>query len=1600
MISLDHQYFPFIYLNVAVDRYGEGISTLTKANFQVAENGFSQTGTAYFNVIPPESGDTNQRPVDIIFLMDNSGSMSGEQNAVRQNVEAFVDELRNRGVDCQLGLCRFGASQNGGNPIIEDNGSLTAEVDYFKDNVWNRNVTSGGFEPGWDALYAAVTDFAFRKEGPQKVFILITDETPTGDGNVGAHSKEETIAILQDHYITTFALIVTSDNHAISDYGEIAEQTNGAYYNILDPFDGILNYISNLIPNNYRISYKSSNPVFDNTERHVEVTVTYQGDQATCDGKYTPGSAPIIRRTQDTLDLHKQSWAAGTDFTIKAEITDAVEPYVESATLYYRNAGDSDFTPASMTHSSDIWVGSIPGSAVETPWVGYYILATDGENTVTDPSVDPMIHPYILGILPNEAPQIIHTPPADVPDDTPITITAQIVDTTNALASTMLYYRKVGDPLYYDNGHEMNNTGGNNYQDIIPRAFVTPAGVEYYILAVDDLGTENSFGTRDDPQQVWISTNKPPKAEIKTHVIDSANGTAKFTWSGSDDSTPPAQLVYEHRLLNPDSPLYGWSEWDSSTTATYPRAPDTRLPDGTYRFQVKAKDADEAVQPSPTTYKFTIGAGALQCNVELRKQGTTTPIGTVDVNDPFDIYVGDSTGEITSVLFSSDDSQDGKPTGQWKGPYSWDSVQGDWNGNAKTMSWTFTTKGEKEVWVEIYNGQENKQCSDEIFAGRVPVIIIPGFLGSELFCNGKLFWLSPTLLAEPIPFVNRLDRLKLRSNGLSPADSRYVVTQGDDIIRSIEVPLRVPSTPSFGTLGTFVWEERVVIKDYFSSLIEHLKSFGYEEGSLHDKPGSLYVFPYDWRLDLRISALRLGNAIKWVLKNNNMTQVDIIAHSTGGLVSRYYLNHPATSPEAPFYKASENVRKLILIGVPNQGTTESFKALHPKLGNPVNIGPLYFLTPSHAQEIAANWPSLYQLLPNEKFFDLYAPNDYIFVDAFSNPVAQGALRTPYQTYSDNPEGDLPNQALVARALNEFQPSLTPDLQADVDTLLIVGSGVPTERYIEKSGVDWDETAISTPPVMFLRETWTAYYANGDGTVPLESARGLTRSDGQRLATLYVDLRDDGSHAELPSFGSVPALVAAALQGQPAPEDQRLAAAPFPCAVKTTVIRTDSPVQLHVFDSAGGHTGPDKTGQFIEEGCGGSSYSSFGHSSVVTIPADTDLTVLILGEDEGTFTLTISRMEGNVVVNVYSYSDIPVMADSVGTLQVPEDSEVRPDLLFDSDGDGAIDQSIVAEPGNTPLGLTVTLSFYDGRITVSLAGITSAGHTVCGSADTLDTLDPSFKAVSPFYFLSTSAGFSGPASITIRYEESRVPNGRENDLKLYRISGEGTIEDITQKLDQAANTVTGQTDEFSYFVVGYMNASPETLILSPTTGGTVTGQLCSIQWQTTDPDNPVSSLLIDLFYSTNGGTTWASIASNEANDGVYDWNISALQGGEYWLKLVAEDPEGGTSEATIGPFTISVFEGNIIVGPNPVTNTGTAFFYTLLAGTSTAKLMVFNAVGRPVFETSLDVDSSRFPETGTWDPVDQDGVPLANGPYVYVLIADGRAIGQGKMVIQR
>ena len=134
------------------------------------------------------------------------------------------------------------------------------------------------------------------------------------------------------------------------------------------------------------------------------------------------------------------------------------------------------------------------------------------------------------------------------------------------------------------------------------------------------------------------------------------------------------------------------------------------------------------------------------------------------------------------------------------------------------------------------------------------------------------------------------------------------------------------------------------------------------------------------------------------------------------------------------------------------------------------------------------------------------------------------------------------------------------------------------------------------------------------------------------------------------------------------------------------------------------------------------------------------------------------------------------------------------------------------------------------------------------------------------------------------------------------------------------------------------------------------------------------------------------------------DTDVVNGVTYYYTITAIDRTGNETERSryvkATPSTAAPPLITILIAPNPVGNDGGIFFYNLPSGTREARIVIFDITGRPLIEIPLDVNGRRYPATGRWNPVDKNGIPLANGPYIYVLIVDGKVIGQGKMVIQR
>ncbi len=470
-----------------------GSTVLSQNNFSVFENGLLQTD--YFQVTPPQFG-SGSRLTDIVFLMDNSGSMGDDQAAVRNNVLQFVDNLSASGVNYALGLCRFGMYAGGGNPVFVNSGQLTQDAAYFKNTLWSYNVVDGSREPGYDAVVQSSSAFNFRP-GAQKVFIVITDEHP----NQGTSTVNDVLSACSSKSITLFVLTLAELN---SYFTAVTAATHGAIFDIHANFNTILQYISSQVSNNYVVQYRSSNPVADGVERRVEIRIAWNGEQVSVYGSYIPGAVPRIIRSAATIALEQQAWAAGSSLTIEIEAIDLFAPYVSAVLLYYRTTGTGGYlsTPLNQV-TSTLWRGQIPTSVVNSPGVDYYLTASDGITTVSAPAVNPIDSPFQIAILPNVAPEITHTPIARAARGMPLSVTTEARDGTNRLASVFLNYKRTGQLTYQSSRFSL--ISGNTYQCTIPAEYVTVGGVDYFIKAWDDLGVSSSHGTFDQPH--YISTS-------------------------------------------------------------------------------------------------------------------------------------------------------------------------------------------------------------------------------------------------------------------------------------------------------------------------------------------------------------------------------------------------------------------------------------------------------------------------------------------------------------------------------------------------------------------------------------------------------------------------------------------------------------------------------------------------------------------------------------------------------------------------------------------------------------------------------------------------------------------------------------------------------------------------------------------------------------------------------------------------------------------------------------------------------------------------------------------------------------------------------------
>jgi len=364
------------------------------------------------------------------------------------------------------------------------------------------------------------------------VDFLTTTQGTSGDwpGSWGSNALNTgfSILVLTPHVITSNELLAVDIRMINNDmFPEILMNTE--VYSLGLPLSGlsasefivtengvVQNIELNYVADQYVITYTSSNPVPDEGNRIVRVevnTTVYDPEQgayvAVMDydvASYLLSFPPVINRTIETIELSLVSHNAGTTFQIETYIEDFVAPFLESASLFYRSSGaKTEFTESQMFNiSGNLWRGFIPGNVSLSPGVDYYISATDGTNTSTDPESGPTYNPYQIPVD-NALPEITHTPVLFSPPETEVVIDATAFDDTDSVVFVNLHYRAYGE-LYWHYS-QMNFVSGIQYLDTIPGGSINNEGAEYYISAQDNFGLTGYFGTADDPIRISSSAN-------------------------------------------------------------------------------------------------------------------------------------------------------------------------------------------------------------------------------------------------------------------------------------------------------------------------------------------------------------------------------------------------------------------------------------------------------------------------------------------------------------------------------------------------------------------------------------------------------------------------------------------------------------------------------------------------------------------------------------------------------------------------------------------------------------------------------------------------------------------------------------------------------------------------------------------------------------------------------------------------------------------------------------------------------------------------------------------------------------------------------------
>lgn len=253
-----------------------------------------------------------QKKIDIMWVIDNSGSMADEQQALGQNFDSFIHGFISKGADFKMGITTTDCSSSTkkGKMVTGSDTKLTSAMaasdptQFMADfeSLVKVGTSGSGYEKGLEATEGFMQKYAasFIRPDAYLAVVIISDEEDQSSKAVKDYTDYLKSFKSNPGLVKVYTIVNTNDVNTGGNtighlrYKAASDQTAGTMSNIMDRFDNVLLEMGDEIVNLLDSFALASAPVAGTLKVFVNgvETTSYTYDASSHSIKFNAGSVP------------------------------------------------------------------------------------------------------------------------------------------------------------------------------------------------------------------------------------------------------------------------------------------------------------------------------------------------------------------------------------------------------------------------------------------------------------------------------------------------------------------------------------------------------------------------------------------------------------------------------------------------------------------------------------------------------------------------------------------------------------------------------------------------------------------------------------------------------------------------------------------------------------------------------------------------------------------------------------------------------------------------------------------------------------------------------------------------------------------------------------------------------------------------------------------------------------------------------------------------------------------------------------------------------------------------------------------------------------